>query len=482
MEYSAGLLGIMNKLERKKLAKMQPDIDREVKSQMQAFCQSTASKYGIERGKNLLQLQIEIANSGYYYEELHMKNEDAAIFLEKEKEELCGRTNAMYNRIKTLPVEGILTPEKNEIKIGRHSGVSKESGPNERLSYAKSYIENTGLDFPTEEYLQRFYVQANCLIEETDKDIAILQKGLQGEAQVMQQLKLYEGKYQILSNIVLPSVDSMGESSEVDAYIITEKGVVVVEIKNFGNEKRRLHISSDGRWVIEDAYSGNILRRIDKSPVEQNARHCLALERLLKEKLGEECSVPVIPVVFIGNNKITIQNESKSAVLRASEFYTFINSLEVKNEVSREMQQNIEALLKKEDIGAREFGVKSRLQAMKSLEEMEAAFTKYVLYNDEIAREYPKIIEENRPEISRKHWWILAVPLAVILLFPELNWIVKVVLAIFYTVMLFSMSTAIVGTVVIFFFLLTRSFWKMLIGLLILGMVCGGFAEFTPRR
>lgn len=482
MNFSTGLLGVMNRREEKQIAKMQPEINRRVDAQMENFCERTASKYDIERGKHLLQLQIEIADRGYYYEELHMKNEDAAIFLEKEREELCRRKNAMYNRIKALPVEGIFAPEKNEIKIGRHSGVSKEGGANERLSYAKGYIENTGLDFPTEEYLQRFYVQANCLIEETDKDIAILQKGLQGEAQVMQQLKLYEGRYRVLPNIVLPSVDSMGDTSEVDAYIITEKGVVVVEIKNFGNEKQRLHISSDGRWVIEDVYSGNILRRIDKSPVEQNARHCLALERLLKEKFGEECNVPVIPVVFIGNNKIAIQNESRSAVLRASEFYTFINSLEVKNEVSREMQQNIESLLKKEDIGAREFGVKSRLKAMKSLEEMEEAFTKYVLYNDEVAREYPKVKEEHRPEISRKHWWILAIPLVVLLLFPGLDWAVKAVLAVFYLVMLFNMAVAIGGSVVIFLILLTWSFWKILIGLLLLGLVCGGFSAFTPKN
>lgn len=406
MGFSYGLLGIGNTIAESRKEKQRktslPDIKKVLDREMEEFCDKKAAEYGIIRGTNLLELQLSIVKEGYYYEEAAMKNEDSVVFLEGEREELISRRNAMFDRIQQLPIEGQYAPDRSDMRVGRDSGVIKDGGPNSLLKQSEKYIENNGIDFPTEEYLQRIHYQFTKVLEEIDKEIAILRKGIAGEEYVNEQLRLYEGKYKILKNIVLESVDSQGNTSEVDAYIITDRGLVVAEIKNYGNENQRLHITNDGRWVIEDIRNGNILRRIDNSPVEQNTRHCLAVERLLVQEFGEDCNIPVIPLIFIANNKVSISNESKSDVIRVSEFYTFINSVQNTASVSKEMQEKIENLLNTHNIGAQFFKVKSRRRIMDCIEELERVFTNYVLYNNEIAEEYQRAVIRNTPAKERK--------------------------------------------------------------------------------
>ena len=436
MEYQTGIAG---KIYNYILGKKQVESRENIKKEMEAFCQKAALKYGISRGTDLLELQNGITSENYYYKEIFMQNDDAIPFLEKERQEILMRRDAMFDRINALPVEGFFSLDRQMVDIGRRFSGSSENGLNDMLERAEEYLENSGIDFPTEEYLQRIYEWVNNLLNEIDVDKKILQKGLHGEDYVNEQLRLYEGKYKILKNIVIASADSQGKTSEVDAYIITDKGLIVAEIKNYGNENQRLHITSDGRWVIEDIHKGTILKRIDKSPVEQNTRHCLAVERLLKETFGEDCNIPIIPVVFIANNKVSIQNESRSAVLRVSEMYTFINSEMGGAVLSKEMQDSIEKLLNDKNIGARGFGVKSRLQMMECLEQMEKIYTQYVLYNDEVAQEYEKVVERNKPRVDLKFMGILAIPYLLFFVF-DFTTKFRAILLIAYTLMLFNIG------------------------------------------
>lgn len=463
MGFAYGLLGIRStiseNLKEKRQKAMLPDPAKVLEGEMEEFCAKKASEYGIIRGINLQELQMSIAGKSYYYEEMSMKNEDAAGFLEAEREELIARRDAMFDRIQKLPVEGEFSLDKGSMRIGRKCGIMREGGCNALLSKAEKYLENSGIDFPTEEYLQGFHCQASSVINEMDKDIAILRKGIAGEEYVNEQLRLYEGKYKVLRNIVLESADSQGNTSEVDTYIITDRGLIVAEIKNYGNENQRLHITNDGRWVMEDVHNGNILRSIDHSPVEQNTRHCLAAERLLRQEFGEDCNIPVIPVIFIANNKVSISNESMSSVIRVSEFYTFVNSLQDTAEVSREMQEKIEKLLSERDIGEQEFKVKSRRRMMESLEEMEAVFTKYVLYNNEVAEEYQRAVIRNTPvKEKKKRQTQKPGPTTIILcLIPYLpilfyGWTpeFRIVLLISYTVMLFNIPLGLLALVALY--------------------------------
>lgn len=463
MSFSYGLLGIKhtvseNKKEKQRKA-MLPDPKMVLDKEMEDFCEKKAAEYGIRRGTDLEELQQSLIKGSYFYEEILMKNEDAASFLEKEREDIASRRDAMFDRIKQLPIEGQYAPDKSGMRVGRQGGVMKEGGPNSLLKQAEKYLENNGIDFPTEEFLQRFHYQAGVVLNDINKDIAVLQKGIAGEKYVNEQLRLYEGKYKVLQNIVLESADSQGNTSEVDAYIITDRGLVVAEVKNYGNENQRLHITNDGRWVMEDVYSGSILRRIDHSPVEQNTRHCLAVERLLRQEFGEDCNIPVIPVIFIANNKVSINNESKSSVIRVSEFYTFINSVQNTAPVSKEMQEKIEKLLDGHNIGAQDFKVMSRRMMMDSLEKMEKVFTDYVLYNNEVAEEYQKAVIRNKPvkEKRKREAYKPSIMTIVLCLIPYLPILLfgwtpqfRIVLLAGYTVMLFNIPLGLLAGIILF--------------------------------
>jgi len=236
--------------------------------------------------------------------------------------------------------------------------------------------------------------------------------------------------------------------------------------KRFNHVKRefikRLHITNDGRWVMEDIHNGNILKRMDHSPVEQNTRHCLAVERLLAKEFGEDCNIPVIPVIFIANNKVSINNESRSSVIRVSEFYTFINSIQNTAVVPKEMQEKIGDLLNSHNIGAQAFTVKSRRKMMYSLEEMEKVFADYVLYNNEIAEEYQRAVIRNVPvkEKRKTNPQRPSVRTAVLCLMPYLPILLfgwtpefRTVLLISYTLMLFNIPIGLLAVVVLYFVL-----------------------------
>lgn len=154
MEYQAGIIG---KIYNYKLGKKQVESREIIKKEMEAFCQKVASKYGISRGTDLLELQNEITSKNYYYKEIGMKNEDAILFLEKERQEILMRRDAMFERIKALPVEGFFGLDGQTMDIGRRFSGSSENGTNNMLAQAQEHLENNGIDFPTEEYLQRIF-------------------------------------------------------------------------------------------------------------------------------------------------------------------------------------------------------------------------------------------------------------------------------------------------------------------------------------
>lgn len=469
-----GILNIIDVIHSKKFGKEQAACDEIAKKEMEEFCNKAAERYGITRGINLLDLQHKIAKEGYVDEEVGMKNEDAVVFLEKEREEIQKRKEAMFDRMSKLPIEAEFSLDKTYIKSGS-SIQATEGGLRYMLNEAGDYIERNGIDFPTDGYAERIYHWANCLTDEIDKELGKRYKGLNGEEYVSQQLKLYEGKYKVLENIVIESNDSQGETSEVDTYIITDKGLVVAEVKNFGNENQRLHITSDGRWVIEDIHNGHVLRRFDKSPVEQNARHCLAIERVLQKELGEDCEIPIIPVVFIANNKVAIQNESQSPVIRVSEFYTFINSFTNGAKISKELQAKIEETLEEKNIGAREFGVQTRLNKMKCLEDLEKEFTKYILYNHDVAEVYQKVMQKNKAHVSSVKYWLIALIPYILFFLIGFTTQFRIVLIVSYTICIFSIPLGILAGVIMFLF--GEVLLKLIGGLgalLFLGVLCGG--------
>lgn len=128
-------------------------------------------------------------------------------------------------------------------------------------------------------------------------------KGNQGEDMVRKYFSLFADKYPLRMNVILPIRDEFARTSELDSVIVTPKGILVCEIKNWGSEKEDIHIAGDDTWYI----CKNHKREKKKNPFEQNIRHAIALEKYLKAR-GITCRI--IPVVVIADSKTTVVNES----------------------------------------------------------------------------------------------------------------------------------------------------------------------------
>lgn len=175
------------------------------------------------------------------------------------------------------------------------------------------------------------------------KEIKGRDKGEEGEERISEALNMYRNKYIIRENILLPAQSIGRDSSETDLYIITPKGVCVCEIKNYGKKGETLKISRDGMWSVVKSGRRESVKK--DSPVEQNASHCLATEQWLEEN-GLH-GIKMIPIIFIANNEVKVENDSPNAIMRVSELYNYINALNLPEVISKEKQQHIADVLEK---------------------------------------------------------------------------------------------------------------------------------------
>ena len=133
-----------------------------------------------------------------------------------------------------------------------------------------------------------------------------------GERRVAEELAPYESQMIVLPNLRL-EVD--GESIENDFVLVTPYGIYVLEVKNLGSSGGyELRIEKDGRW--SKIYNGGI-EPMD-SPVHQNERHILYLEKYINGELGRELDdyLRVQGMIVIANDKVNIVNESDNLILR----------------------------------------------------------------------------------------------------------------------------------------------------------------------
>lgn len=209
----------------------------------------------------------------------------------------------------------------------------------EKLVIAEDFLSEarTGLDL-SELVLYNFSIIQEAL-EDDDKQVRIAQKGKTGEENFSRILNQYSYKYHTLENIVIPAAPGDGISSETDAYVITDKGVFVCEVKNYGKEGQTLFISEDDRWYMLDSETGRMLET-KVSATEQNKRHCRATTAFLEKHLGT-VNIPIIPVVVIANNEVELVNRSQNPVIYASEIEGFIE--QYNNSIDGELKNKIRA-------------------------------------------------------------------------------------------------------------------------------------------
>ena len=124
-----------------------------------------------------------------------------------------------------------------------------------------------------------FMVIGSALIYFCQRPYQRLKSGIQGEARTQNVLENLPSNYTILSNI---PIEYEGQRSEIDNLILSNKGIVIVETKNYkgniqGNE-------DDREWKItKTSGKGNHYQDSIKNPIKQVKRQTYILSQILKQ-------------------------------------------------------------------------------------------------------------------------------------------------------------------------------------------------------
>ncbi len=195
-----------------------------------------------------------------------------------------------------------------------------------------------------------------------------LLKGINGEKAVERTLSLFENRYKVLKNI---RVEVDGRSSESDTIVICEKGVFVIEAKNFGRSGQTIKITPDGLWYINN----NPLSNVN----DQNNYHCainqILINNELKSKGYKGKFIDCNSILCIANDDVGIENNSKQIVVRASNILTEIKAFNTDNELSEEIQEEICNIFIKNNLPEKIFEAEGRVERIEGcLIEMKELF------------------------------------------------------------------------------------------------------------
>ncbi len=140
---------------------------------------------------------------------------------------------------------------------------------------------------------------------ETGKRLKTVEKKRGTEGEYLTSLTLerkIRGRKRFVFNAYLPC--RSGGSTEADIILVHEKGVVVIENKNYGG---RIKGRADREYWVQILPSG---RRTFYNPVYQNQSHVRHLKRLLEEKGWR---VPVLSAVVFNDRAERLQVRRKGA-------------------------------------------------------------------------------------------------------------------------------------------------------------------------
>ncbi len=226
---------------------------------------------------------------------------------------------------------------------------------------SRSSIERTKLlDGPEgksiEEWASYFYNELVKYREEIEVYLGVTVKGDIGEQNVADCLERSKYKDGVVHNVVLDVSDEGGKTNEIDTYVITTKGIFVLEVKNYGKAGRTLVITDDDKWDLLDSKTGRAVKQ-EKNPAYQNTRHTNATLVKLREWLGKE--VPVFPLVVIGNNAVKLERRSSMEISQVHNLVSYIDSVKGKDVFTQEEIADLKRRFEQADIGSNEFLAKS---------------------------------------------------------------------------------------------------------------------------
>ena len=156
-------------------------------------------------------------------------------------------------------------------------------------------IRNRSLGNPANDELEEFHKDCKDFCNMIRKEVS----GGRGEQMAFQSLERLKGEHIILKNVELTESDAR---TEIDAVVITCKGVYIVEVKN---TKRDIFIDEQGDYYRTGEYlrwDSNIKSKLETK--EQLLRHVLEMH-------GIE-GVPLRQVVVFTDNRIHVKNRCKA--------------------------------------------------------------------------------------------------------------------------------------------------------------------------
>lgn len=168
---------------------------------------------------------------------------------------------------------------------------------------------------------------------ELDAALDAEKKGVAGENQVEDYL-IRNLNCRILSSVILPTFDNWGsgpKTAETDLLVISEHGIYVCEVKNYGKVGQTLEVAPNGEMIKKDA--GRVVENMG-SPFQQNARHCKAVENVLTS--AGMVGIPVYSAVIMANTDVKIVNNSQYQVF---DMYSFCEHISGKKMVKLTMPQ-----------------------------------------------------------------------------------------------------------------------------------------------
>lgn len=241
-----------------------------------------------------------------------------------------------------------------------------------------------------EEWIAYFY---NLLIEyqaEIQAQVGIAAKGDIGEQRVADRLEKSKYADFVLHNIVLDVSDEGGKTNEIDTYVITSKGIFVLEVKNYGKADTILKITDDDKWDLLDKKTGRVIKQ-EKNPTYQNIRHTNATIKKIKEWMGKD--IPVFPLVVIGNNAVTLEFHTNLTVKNVQGLLSYMDSVQGNDVLTKEEMSELKRLFEQADIGSNAFTAKTYREQIYYMMDIVEQIYPFLGYNQVAKEFYYKMLE-----------------------------------------------------------------------------------------
>lgn len=168
--------------------------------------------------------------------------------------------------------------------------------------------------------INKFLYELNIAKETINKTIYRLLKGDKGENKVNNILTTLNNEYTCLRDITI-NID--GNKIENDFILIGKVGVISIEVKNIGNRNETLSIDKLGR-VKRTNKKGEIIETYDM--IEQSNRHCMLLNRLLRDSLSDSIDIPLYNYIVIASD-INVINKSDFNILGPNQILQELNKI-----------------------------------------------------------------------------------------------------------------------------------------------------------